>query len=174
MADILEATATPDTVTIDGKSYPLHELTVYDRADLMALDRKARKALLVENLKTAGVSPEDFFQTLQAFDSRRAKELDWIDFVNCVESEPDIFARSLEKSAPGQGKDLVAKLALAGDDILRLKAQITGLSIVTPEATSTAAPADAQQKPEDTRTFGDGAEREANPTTPATWSNQTA
>lgn len=141
--DLIEATERSIVRKIDGRECTFSFLTAYDRATLMRGDllrrreawqgeRQRRRELLIENLKLAGISGEQMFAELEAFEDREpraATERDWIAYVNALENELDIFAASLRPAHGDEAEALARRACLTLED----KARVCGLEIVDRE-----------------------------------------
>jgi hypothetical protein len=141
MADLLEATEDRIVRKISGVDRTFLCLTAYDRADLLRADltkrqesRVARKQKLIENLKLAGITGEQMFTELEAFDGEypeTASEQDWITFVNDPLNEVSILVRSLNTYGP-EAESIAKKTAITLTD----KATLCGLSVMTRSETT--------------------------------------
>lgn len=128
MSDITTAVPEPITTLIDGKTYELKRLSVYDRVELLREYRKAARSLLAETLKSAGVDAGETVATLNDFDREPLTEKTWIDYVNDPMNDHLIMERALRKSAGDKSGELAKEVQPS----LELKAKLCGLGVFSP------------------------------------------
>ena len=84
---------------ISGKEVKFGKITARDRAKILATRKAIRKSELRTNLKEAGLSPEQAFAELEAFDDQPWGEPRFIEFANLPEGREEIVRLALSKYA---------------------------------------------------------------------------
>lgn len=151
--DIVSATTTSITEKVLGVDRTFVYLNTYNKAQIIREMRAQAKAKMLDNLKTAGASPEQIAVDLNAFDADPPS--DWIDFVTEYEGMTYALQLSLDKSYPGEGKKISQEHDLPDGTVTKILFAICALKAKEPDPVPPKAP--------DTRTYGDGGDAE-NPT----------
>ena len=119
-------------ITAGGAEVRFGKLSPNDRRTLLKPVREARRKLLKENLKDAGVSGPESCNELDAFDQAFWGDREFFGFAESYDGQAEILALSVKK-AGGDQKALDAILD-AIDDVRGLVARIAGIRIQAPDA----------------------------------------
>jgi hypothetical protein len=116
--------------TTDGQTHKFYLLSPYDRFEMIAELKRARRQRMIDNLVAAEIDKESRFGELEAFEDEFNGEAEFIKFVNSPEADIAIPERALRLPDAAAAKAIVSKLKLPRANLLPFKAALTGLDIV--------------------------------------------
>jgi len=114
---------------IAGEEVKFHKLTPYDRAEILRTLKKQRRAEMLEDLKTAGASPDQTYGELRQFDAKPYGHGEFLDYVDTSEGRLDVLKMALRASLNGSTEEKLRQFTPTMQEELELVAELCGIQL---------------------------------------------
>jgi hypothetical protein len=103
------------------------KITVYERARLLELLEKRRRAKLLENLRDAGATKEEILGELEGLETPGEK--DWLAWLNLPEGKAEIILSALRAEYGEGAEEKLSNFTPSFEEELNLVAELVGMPI---------------------------------------------